>query len=241
MFSNFNIEQILTFPIKEAESRRNFLIGMLVYLSGFIIPILPMILVMGYIARILRQIFNGEEPHMPAWDDWESMLKDGAYIYGIRIIYTLPLLIILLPLFFGGMFLPIWLNSNSGSNEMLILLPFLLFGLMMLIIFPLSLALGIIVPAAEAHTIAHNDFAAGFRIREWWQIFRANLGGFVIAYLISMLASFALTVIMQIAMATLILICILPFLMPAILMYTSLVMYTAFAQAYRDGKNKLAQ
>ncbi len=241
MFSNFNIEQILTFPIKEAESRRNFLIGVLVYFSGFIIPILPMILVMGYIARLMRQVMNSEEPHMPAWDDWGSMLKDGVYIFGIRIIYTLPLLIIFIPLFLGVMFLPVWLNSNSGSNEMLILFPFLLSGLMTLIIFPLSLALGIVVPAAEAHTIAQDDFVAGFRIREWWRIFRANLGGFIIAYLISMLASFASTIIMQILMVTIILICILPFLMPAILMYTMLVMYTAFAQAYRNGKNKLAQ
>ena len=214
MLSNFNIEHILTFPFKETEDRKNFLIGILVYFASFIIPILPLIFAMGYIARIMRQVFNGETPHMPAWDDWESMFKDGLYLFGIRIVYTLPLIIILLPLFFG---------------------------IAMIFIFPLSLALGIIVPTAELHTIAHNDFAAGFRIREWRTIFRANWSGFVLAYLVSMVAGFVLTFIVQVAMITIVLICVLPFIMPAITFYITLVMYTAFAQAYKDGKDRLAQ
>ncbi len=237
---NFNIEQILFFPVRESESRKNFLIGTLIYFAGFIIPILPMILVMGYIARIMRQVFNGEEPRMPAWDDWESMLRDGAYIYGVRIIYTLPLLILIAPLFIGGMFLPLLADSSNDPNGFVIFFPFLLFGMLMLIIFPLSLALGIIVPAAEAHTISKTEFAAGFRVREWWSIFRANLGGFVIAYLIALIASFGLSLVVQIAMMTIILICILPLIFPAITLYSTLVMYAAFAQAYRDGKNKIS-
>lgn len=241
MLSNLNIEQILTFPFKETEDRKNFLIGALVYFASFIVPIVPLIFVMGYIARVMRQVFNGEAPRLPAWDDWESMLKDGLYLFGVRIVYTLPLIVILLPLFLGMMFLPIWLNSNPNSNNSLVLLPFLFFGIAMIFIFPLSLALGIIVPTAELHTIAHNDYAAGFRIREWWPIFRANWGGFAIAYLVSMVASFVLTFIVQIAMITIVLICVLPLILPAITFYITLIMYTAFAQAYKGGKDRLAQ
>lgn len=240
MLGNFNIEQILTFPFKETESRKNFLIGTLVYFASFIVPILPLILAMGYTARIMRQAVNGEELHMPAWDDWESMLKDGLYLFGVRMAYTLPLLIILLPLFFGITFLPIWLDSNSGAGEALVILPFLFFGIAMIFIFPISLALGIILPTAEVHTIINNDFAAGFRIREWWRIFRANWVGFLLAYLISMVASVALTFIVQIAMITIVLICVLPFIMPAITAYLSFVMYAAFAQAYKDGQARIA-
>lgn len=237
---NFNIEQVLFFPVRGSESRKNFLIGILIYFAGFIIPILPMILVTGYIARIMRQVFNGEEPHMPAWDDWESMLRDGAYIYGVRIIYMLPLFILFAPLFIGGMFLPFLMDSSNDPNGFIIFLPFLLFGMMMLIIFPLSLALGIIVPAAEAHTISKTEFAAGFRVREWWPIFRANLGGFIIAYLIALIASIGLSLVVQVAMMTIILICILPLILPAITLYSTLVMYAAFAQAYSDGKSKIS-
>ncbi len=241
MLSNFNIEHILTFPFKETESRKNFLIGTLVYFASFIIPILPLIFAMGYMARIMRLVFNSEPARMPAWDDWESMLKDGVTIFGVRLVYMLPLFAVMMPFFFGFTFLPIWLESNRGTGEEFFLLLFPLMGIFMLILIPISLALGVIIPAAEAHTIAHNDFAAGFRIREWWPIFRANWGGFVLAWLISMIASFALTFIVQIAMVTIVLICILPFIMPAISLYTILIMYAAFAQAYKDGKARLSQ
>jgi hypothetical protein len=241
MLSNFNLEQLLTFPFKETEARKNFLIGTLVYFASFIIPILPLIFVMGYIARIMRQIFNGEEPHMPAWDDWESMFKDGVYLFGVRIIYMLPIFALMLPFFFGFIFLIASLESNNNASGQIAALIFPLMGIFMLAFIPISLALSLLVPAAEAHTIAHSDFAACFHIREWWAIFRANWGSFVIAYLISMVASFVLTFIVQIAIATLILICVLPFVMPAISMYITTVMYAAFAQAYKDGKDRIAQ
>ena len=138
------------------------------------------------------------------------------------------------------MFLPLLVESTNDPNGFIIFFPFLLFGMLMLIIFPLSLAFGIIVPAAEAHTISKTEFAAGFHIREWWSIFRANLGGFVIAYLIALIASFGLSLVVQVAMMTIILICILPLILPAITLYSTLVMYAAFAQAYRDGKNKIS-
>ena len=241
MISSFNIEQILAFPFKETESRKNFLIGTLVYFASFIIPILPLILVMGYTARIMRQAFNGEEPRMPAWDDWESMLKDGVYLFGVRLVYMLPLIAVMIPFILGFTFLPLWLGSNSGAGDESVFLLFPLMGLFMLVFLPLSLAFSLVVPAAEAHTIAHSDFAAGFRVREWWPIFRANIGGFALAYLVSFVASFALTFIVQIAMITIVLICILPFVMPAISLYITLVMYAAFAQAYKDGRERVAE
>ena len=206
--NNFNLEQILTFPFKEPEARKNFLIASLVYFLNFIIPILPLILIMGYTARIMRQIINGAAPGMPAWDDWESMFKDGLYLLGIRIVYLLPLFVILLPLFIGMSLMPIWLDSNGTSEQFAILIP-IIFGLIMLIVFPLSLAIGLILPVAEAHTIAHNEFAAGFRFREWWPIFRANLGGFIAAFAIYYFASLILSIILQILVTTIILSCLL--------------------------------
>jgi hypothetical protein len=241
MLNNFNIEQILVFPFKETESRKNFLIGSLVYLASFIIPIVPLILVMGYAARIMRQVFNGETLSLPAWDDWESMLKDGLLLFGVRLVYMIPVFILMAPLFIASMSMPFLLESNHAASEQIVFIPFLIFGITMLLIFPLSLALGIILPAAESHVIQHGDFAAGFRFREWWAIFRSNLGGFIIAYLIAMVTAFVLTFIVQIAMITIVLICLLPLVMPAISLYITLVMYAAYAQAYKDGKDRLSQ
>ncbi len=239
MPGSFNIEQILTFPFKETESRKNFLIGSLVYLASFIIPIAPLILVMGYAARVMRLVFNGETLSLPAWDDWESMLRDGLLLFGIRLVFMIPVFVLMAPMFILVMGVPFWIESSRMASEEAMLIPFLIMGATILIAFPISLALGILLPAVECHVIQNNDFSAGFRFREWWAIFRANLGGFVLAYLIAMVMGFVLTFIVQIAMITIVLICLLPLLLPAISMYVTFVMYAAYAQAYKEGRERL--
>lgn len=237
MLANFNLTQLFSFPLQDDPARKNFLITSLVYLTAFVIPIVPLIVIMGYTARIMRQIVNGEAPHMPAWDDFETIFKDGLYLFGVRIVYMLPLFIVFFPLFFGMATLPIWLQSSSNSDQLALLIP-LLFGLAMLLFVPLTLALGLAVPVAETHAIVHNEFAAAFRIREWWPILRSNWAGFLLAFLISYLASMVLSALVGFAVITIVLICLLPLLMPGIYAYLTLIMYALFAQAYKDGREK---
>jgi hypothetical protein len=78
-------------------------------------------------------------------------------------------------------------------------------------------------------------------MREWWAIFRANTSGFIAAFGIYFIATMLLTLAFQIIVATLILACLMPILLPALTMYLVLVMYVTIAQAYRDGKAKLLQ
>lgn len=240
MNPTFNLAEVLTFPLKDGEGRKNFLIFSLVYFLSFFIPLLPFLVAMGYTARLVRAVVNGESPRMPAWNDWESMLKDGLILIGVRLIYIMPLLVIFFPLFLGITFLPLWIESSGNANELLTVIFFTLTGAFMLFIVPLSLAIGIIIPAAEIHAVVNNDFSAGIRIRAWWPIFRTNWIGFLLAYLIAMAGSIILSSLVGIAMITIIFFCIVPFLMPAITAYLSLVMYAAFAHAYKEGKERLA-
>jgi hypothetical protein len=242
MLSGIDLNQIFTFPFKDAESRKYFLIGCAVALAGFIIPVIPYLLLFGYAARIAKQIFNGEAPRMIAWDDWEGMLKDGARMFGVRMVYSLPLLILVIPLALMGMGLPIIMaNVNSADAEAIIVIFSMIMLAVMCLIIPISLPLAAIIPAAEMHAVDKNEFAAGFRFGEWWAIFRANLGGFVAAFAIYYVASLILTIALQIIIATLILSCLLPILLPGISMYITLIMYVTIAQAYKIGKEKLAQ
>ena len=242
MFFGLDLNQIFTFPLKDAEARKHFLTGSLVSLAGFIIPILPFLVMYGYAVRIARQILNNESPRMVEWDDWGGMATDGAKVFGVRLIYTLPILILALPIFVASFVMPIFMQNASGSEAEAFLMIFMviMFGSMCIFI-PLSFAAGLIVPAAEMHSVDKSEFAAGFRVREWWAIFRANLGGFIAAFAVYYVATIALTFIIQILMATLIFACLIPILMPAVTFYTVLIMYATIAQAYKVGKEKLAQ
>ncbi len=218
-------------------------LGCLIYLAGFVLPILPWLIVTGYNAILIRQVLNGEKPHLVPWENWEALLKDGARLFGIRLVYSSPLLILILPfflIFFAFPFFPILIqHSDSHSLGTAFLLLVLISTGIFLLIMPLSLAIGLIVPAAEVHMIAKDDFTAGFQVKDWWPIFKKNWGGFVVALAILYALMMVMGVAMQILFITIVLMCLLPFFMPAVSMYSSLIQYVAFAQAYKDGNDRL--
>jgi len=237
-----NIGEMLTFPFANAESRKNFLLGCLVLLAAFFIPLLPSIIAYGYIAKIVRKVAEGEAPSMPAWDDLNEMLVDGLRLYGVKFIISLPVMVIMiagLGTYWAGMMV---VAFQDDSNLINILLPILLlvFGATMCIVFPLGIISAIVSYPASIHAVVKRRFSAGFEFRAWWPILRINLGGFFVAILMTFAISFLYSIGMQILMLTIILICLLPLLMPVVMFYMILVPELLAAQAYREGLLKLA-
>lgn len=241
MFFGIDLNQTFSFPFKDAESRKHFLVGCLVSLSAFIVPILPIFFLYGYAVRIAKQIMNNESPRMVAWDDWGGMFKDGAKMFGIRIVYSIPIMILTAPLFISSIVMPI-LMGNSRGSEMDALFPVLMVIMFCTFCFliPISFLLAIVIPAAEMHVVNKDEFSAGFRIGEWWKIFRANISGFIAAFAVYLMSTIILGSAVQLVWVTLILACLVPFLLPAMTMYLLLIMYTTIAQAYKGGIEKLA-
>lgn len=242
MFFNFDLNEIFTFPFKDKDSRKHLLIGALVSISAFVIPILPFFVLTGYAVQIARQVLRGESPRMVAWDDWGGLFRDGVKIFGVRIVYSLPIFALILPVMIISFILPfVTGNSSTPESDPFFLIFMGIFAVTMCLVFPISIVIALIVPVAEMHAVEKDEFVAGFRIREWWSIFRANLGGFLAAFGVYYLTSFVLAILIQILAATVILACLLPILLPASTIYITLIMYVTVAQAYRDGKAKLGQ
>ncbi|HNA89329.1 MAG TPA: DUF4013 domain-containing protein [Anaerolineales bacterium] len=241
MFFGFDLKELFMFPFKDDESRKYFLVGSLIALAGFIIPILPYLVLFGYAVQIAKQAMQGQPLRMVPWDDWSGLLKDGLKLFGIRMAFSLPILIIAIPLMIAGIAMPFVAgNMDSNSSDAFIaLFSFIMLGSICVII-PISIPLVVIIPAAEMHVIEKGgEFAAGFRFKEWWPILRANLGGFIAAFGIYYLASFVLIFAVQLLAATIILACLVFILMPAITLYITLLMYVTAAIAYRGGVEKL--
>jgi hypothetical protein len=240
-----NLQEILFFPVKDGDSRTKLLVAAALSLASMFIPILPWIFVLGYAGEIMRQvIIRKETPHMPEWN-WGENFSLGGKLFGVHFIYSLPAA---LPMIVGYMMMivpAILLDPEiSGGNpviapEWLILGTFggmALFSLGML----LSLLLWVALPPALSHAAAQDSFAAGFQIRAWWKVYRANLGGFILALVISGGLYMVMIFAIQILYLTLILCILAPFLMMFALTYLTLVAFALFAQAYKDGQEKLA-
>ncbi len=238
--NNFNLTEILYFPLRDSEARRQFLYVSIAMLAGFIIPLLPMIAVMGYAAQIAAGIIrDGKTLHMPPWKDLGKLLSEGFRLYGVQLAFGAPLIIGML--FFWGSYMLIPIAFISEDPNSFTPGTLALFFVPMLCMFPMMIygvAVGILLPVAECHMLAKDEFRAGFRVKEWWPIFRANLGQFLLVYVIIMVVTMAVTILMQVLMITIVLACLLPLLMPAAMAYMTLVSWGASAVAYR---NALAQ
>lgn len=241
-----NIQETLLFPVRDAESRKQFLLACLVMLASFIIPLLPLFILMGYNVKVMRQIIDERKgPSMPNWQgmDWAETFLDGIKLYGVQLILMLPIMFFLMVgIFFtiGGS-LGFAALADEGTRPIAALGGILLFiGFALIMLFSLlSLPYGVIISAAGPHVATKRSFAAGFEFKEWWAIFRKAVGPFILGYALSYVMSFAFMIVIQIAMMTLVLMCVVPFLMIPYSVYVTLIMQTFFAQAYLTGRDAL--
>ncbi|NJN99342.1 MAG: DUF4013 domain-containing protein [Anaerolineales bacterium] len=98
-----NLQALAKFPFTDPRWKNKFLIGSLLHLAGYAIPLIPLIFVYGYCAQIMRQIIvEKRDPYMPEWEDWGKFLQDGLKLTGVGLIYSLPCL---------------WLVISSASEK----------------------------------------------------------------------------------------------------------------------------
>jgi hypothetical protein len=241
-----DIQDLFLFPFRDRESRNRLWIAIALTFAGFLIPILPNLLVMGYAGLIMRKmIVDKEEPSMPEWDNWSELLSLGFRLFSIVSIYILPLflaftgayLLLMLP-----MFAPIFFISDLPTDEAIIAPVLLgtfgglfLFALGMLLLLPtwLFLAPGL------GHAVAKDSFSAAFQFREWWGIFKANKGIFFISLLVSWGLYSLLMFAFQALYTTVVLCALVPVLFTVVGGYLSIVVFVLFAQAYREAVAKM--
>jgi len=250
-FTTDHLKALLSFPFEDREWQHKLLIGSIFIFFSYIIPILPMMVVYGYCAQLIRGIvIEHQEPFLPNWDDWGTMFIDGLKIFGVMFIYALPGIVIVCGgyiLSFGGIFVPPVMFSSieasqSSSPELSIMMIFistagiiLMSAIVMMVGWLLTLALILFSPVAIVHMVVADEFSAAFRFREIWAIFWANLGGFILTYVILIGLWIAIGFGLQLIYLTIILCCLLPFIFPPLTTYFLIIQMTLIAQAYRGG------
>ena len=242
-----NWQETLLFPVKDTEARRQFLIACLVLLAGIVIPLLPTFLLMGYGVRIMRQIIEERKtPTMPDWNgsNWSEMLMDGLRVFGVQFVLVFPLVVLMgcgvTLTIFGSMGFTALVEESTQVYAPIGMLFFML-GMGLIMLFSvLSFPYGIIISAAIPHAVAKNSFAAGFAFKEWFPIFRKAFGQFILGYALVIVVSFVLMFAIQFAMLTIVLMCIVPFIMIPYSAYVTLITHVVYTQAYVSGLEALS-
>ncbi len=241
------VKHLLGFPFRDARWSSKLLIGSLIFIGNFIIPILPAILILGYTAQIVHRIIEGDgELHLPEWSDIGKLFTDGFRLFAATWIYSLPL-VLLFTFGFFAMFVPLFfIPLLENTSEEGILVTFMLFGQCVFFVsFGIAMFFGIIYtiisPAMLVHTAARQKFTAAFDIGTWFRIFKTNFWGFVVAALIMGGIYIAQMYLIQITYMTLICCWLIPFLMAPLSIYMQIISMALYAEAYKSGRAKLAQ
>jgi hypothetical protein len=194
----------------------------------------------------MRQAIKGQDLTLPAWNDWNRLLLDGLRGTAVSLVYLLPGLLIFLGgmgIYFATSFaLPLMIGAAEQSGEEAMALPIMLmfffgFGVLMLSMFlgMLLMFLGALpLPMATAHMIAHEKLGAAFRLREWWNLLRANWLGYGISLVIVAGLAMVLYTAITLLYYSVVLCCLVPFVTAPIGFYLSLVSAATFGQTYRE-------
>lgn len=143
----------------------------------FIIPIFPM---MGYQIAIIRKVASGEDELLPAWDNWGEKFMDGLKIFGVVLVYEIPMFLIM-GIGFGITFAMAAGSQSSDSVGGVM-------AIVMLLIQALSgiygLILGFLMPIFMIMVARTGEFGAAFKFGEMFGFIGKNLGNYFITFLL---------------------------------------------------------
>jgi hypothetical protein len=240
-----SLKTIFRFPFQGAGWEKRFLVGTLLTFVSFIIPIVPVIFVCGYLLEVIRRAVKGEEMVLPDWTDWGKLGLDGLKYFVVNLVFLLPGTLIYV-VGFGFYFIATFSMSfgSAFTQNSPGVLPdaFVPVFMLALLVFFISMFLGpllfilgaIPLPAAIANLAAEGHLAAGFRLRQWWPALWKNKLGYFITWTILFGLFFILYLVFFLVYITCILCWLIPFLLAPMGFYLGLVYAALFGLTFRE-------
>ncbi len=244
VLSTPSLKKLFGFPFQGPGWQGRFVVGSALVLANYIIPIVPLIFVAGYVLRVMRQTVAGQAPTLPEWDDWGELTREGLKATLIYLVYLAPALLIFLVgtglYFAGSLYLPFAASTGGKPEEQAITMMLIMLGSMAILF--LAMALGTLLsilgamalPMATAHFVAEGRLGAAFRVRQWWRILKADKLGYFIAWVIVAGLMTVFYIGVMLGYYTLVLCFLIPFLTAPISLYILLIGAALFGQTYRE-------
>ncbi|NPV57290.1 MAG: DUF4013 domain-containing protein [Anaerolineae bacterium] len=259
MFPEFSFDAVktaLSMPFNDPKWATKLLILLGVNLLNFIIPIVPAIVMLGYIYAYIKNVLQqGEKAMLPEWNDFGRLLVDGLKYFGAMFVYALPAIILFTAAFgfgIGGSSLGTIIGTNIANsnqnlqwlgNAIIAIFSIVGFGVMALFLAMFGLYLILMTaaqPVAVTHMVEHDQFKAAFRIREWWNIFKTNWRGFLLCVVVVFVLGLVISLATSVIAATFILSILLIILTPAAGLYQQLVSAILYGRSYRWAADRAA-
>ncbi len=178
------LQESCTFPMESDSWIKTIAIGTILTIFGFLI--VPIILVYGYIVRVIRHSLQGSSKP-PEFGDWGELFIEGIQAWVIGIIYMIiPFLVAGITI--GGSIMAIATGSQSGATAGLA-------GVTggLIITFILMLVFGYLATVGIVNFANERRFSAGFDFGVIKNV--ALNGNYVIAWISSVIVFFVASII----------------------------------------------
>ena len=240
-------EKAFIFPFEDKNWVSKFLIGGLLILVSYVIPIIPLVFVFGYIIRAMRHTIETGESRLPEWENWTDLGVKGVLGALIYFIYLLPGLVLL----FGSLAsfgLSIAMNTSIPSDMgYAITAPISVVGKLLLLLGIAALAAAVLVllvgwlmtPIAIARFAATEEVSAALDVAKVWAIIRAQLENFIITWAVYLGLGYVSSMLYTLIYYTVCCCILIPFLSAPISLYLLIFSMTLFARVYREGVKRL--
>jgi uncharacterized protein DUF4013 len=180
--AGYDFARPFTFIFDDPEWVPKVLIGGLFFLAAFLI--VGVFFLFGYMARLARNVIAGAERPLPAWDDLGEYFREGLLLVGVSLIYTLPIVIVAV-----AVAVPAAMMGNI-DNEQLNNLSGCFLGSIWCVLVPAMFAIMFFLPAAMLMVVTKRRFSAAFEFRELWAFIKNNIGNYLLAIVIYLVARF---------------------------------------------------
>jgi hypothetical protein len=213
------LEDGLSYPLAGDSAVGRIVVGSLLVLGSFLI--VPLVLLFGYLVRVLASSARGD-PEPPAFDDWGAMFVDGLKGLAVTLVYGLvPFLLIgvSVAIAIGG--------AGSGSDAAAGVLGGI--GLVGILLSSVALfLLYYLVPAALTKMAVEDSVGAAFAVGDLTDVLLS------VDYLVAWLVPFVIAFVVQAVTTVLVLVTfgLGAILIPPIQFYTNVAVFYMFGRAF---------
>lgn len=186
-----DIGSAFTYVFDDEDWIKKLAIGGGIAIAGVILlPVLLLGLVLflplsGYMIRVIQNVRDGQPKPLPEWTNFGELFKVGFFVTVIAIIYQLPAIVFSCASTFAQL-APQMADMDSDLVGTMAIVATCLNCVQII----LSLAASVLLPAAWIRYAQNESFGAAFQFGEIFSFISGNIGDYIIAILLSWVASF---------------------------------------------------
>jgi hypothetical protein len=180
--AQFDFAKPFTYVFDDPRWVQKILIGGLFQLACVVL--VGVFFILGYIARTARNVIAGEATPLPEWDDLGGFFNEGVRLFAVCLAYILPIFIIFL-----SVLIPAGILSDIDDSGVQAIASGMA-GCVVCLFVPISMMVLLFLPAALTLVIVEQRFNAAFEISRIWDFVRANIGNYLLAFVIFVIARF---------------------------------------------------